>query len=68
MLPRNRAKEYTKLIKKHIEAIEELLYLIQEDGELPTPDAEADAIDLAKHIRLARNYAEKLHRRLTASI
>jgi len=65
---KNRTKEYVKLIKTHIEAIEELLYLIQEDGVLPTPDAEADAIDLARHVRTIQADAEMLYKRLVASL
>lgn len=65
---KNRTKEYVKLIKTHIEAIEELLYLIQEDGVLPTPDAEADAIDIARHVRTIRADAEMLYKRLVASL
>ena len=68
MNAKNRTKEYVKMIKKHLEAIEELLYLIQEDGELPTPDAEADAIEIARATKRAKTDAEMLYKRLVASL
>jgi len=64
MNAKNRTKEYVQLIKKHIDMIEELLYLIQEDGNLDSPEAEADTISLARDISRAKTNIELLYRRL----
>ncbi len=64
----NRTKEYVKMIKIHLSAIEELLYLIQDDGVLPSPDAEADAVDLARKIRAAITDADILYKRIIGAM
>lgn len=64
MNAKNRTKEYVAIIKKNIEAIEEMIYLIRDDGEMDSPESEIDMAELAREIKRAKATIELLERRL----